>query len=75
MSRLRRLAIALLAASTVAVGSLAVPATASAMPMSCAVRYQLSRAYYATAQIFYALGDYATAHFWAGKAYGIVEGC
>jgi hypothetical protein len=75
MSRLRRFAIALLAASTVAVGSLAVPPSASAMPMSCAVRYQLSRSYYATAQIFYALGDYATAHFWAGKAYGILEGC
>jgi hypothetical protein len=75
MSKLRRLAIAVIAASTVAAGSLAVPAPASAMPMSCALRYQLSRSYYATAQIFYALGDYATAHFWAGKAYGIVEGC
>ena len=75
MTRLRRLAIAVLAASTVTVGSLAIPAPASAMPMSCAVRYQLSRAYYATAQVFYALGDYTTAHFWAGKAYGIVEGC
>jgi hypothetical protein len=57
MSRLRRFAIALLAASTVAVGSLAVPATASAMPMSCTVREQLSRAYYATGQVFYGLGD------------------
>lgn len=75
MSRLRRLAIALLAASTVAVGSLAVPATASAMPRSCAVRYQLSLAYYATAQVFYGLGDYATAMYWVGKSYGIVEGC
>ena len=42
MSRLRRLAIALLAAATVAVGSLAVPPAASAMPMSCAQRYQLA---------------------------------
>ena len=75
MTRLRRLAIAWLAASTIAVGSLAVPATASAMPMSCAVRYQLSRSYYATAQIFYALGDYPTAMYWVGKSYGIVEGC
>jgi hypothetical protein len=75
MSRLRRLAIALLAASTVTVGSLAAPATASAMPMSCAVRYQLSRSYYATGQIFYALGDYTTAFYWVGKSYGIVEGC
>jgi hypothetical protein len=75
MSRFRRFAIATLAAVTVTVGSLAGPAAASAMPMSCAVRYQLSRAYYATAQVFYAIGDYTTAHFWAGKAYGIVEGC
>ena len=75
MSRLRRFAIALLAASTVAVGSLALPAAASAMPMSCAVRYQLSRSYYATGQIFYALGDYTTAFYWVGKSYGIVEGC
>ena len=75
MIRLRRLAMAMLVAFTVAVGTLAVPAPASAMPMSCAARYQLSRAYYATAQVFYAIGDYTTAHFWAGKAYGIVEGC
>ena len=75
MSRLRRLAIALLAASTVAVGSLAVPATASAMPMSCAIRYQLSRSYYATAQVFWALGEYATALYWVGRSDGVLEGC
>jgi hypothetical protein len=75
MSRLRRLAIALLAASTVTVGSLALPAETSAMPMGCAVRYQLSRSYYATAQIFHALGDYGTAMYWVGKSYGIIEGC
>ena len=45
------------------------------MPMSCATRYQLSRAYYATAQVFYAIGDYTTAFYWAGKSYGIIEGC
>ena len=75
MTRLRRLVIAVLAASTVAIATLAVPGPASAMPMSCATRYQLSRAYYATAQIFYALGDYTTAFYWAGKSYGVVEGC
>lgn len=75
MIRLRRLAIALLAAATVGLGSFAIPAPASAMPMSCAVRYQLSRTYYATGQIFYALGDYTTAFYWVGKSYGIVEGC
>lgn len=75
MTRLRSLAIALLAAFTIALGSLAAPTTATAMPMSCSVRYQLSRTYYATAQVLYALGDYTGGHFWAGKAYGIVEGC
>jgi hypothetical protein len=75
MARLRRFAIALFAASTVAAGSLVLPAEASAMPMSCAVRYQLSRSYYATAQVLYSLGQYEAAHFWAGKAYGILEGC
>jgi hypothetical protein len=75
MTRLRRLAIAVFAASTVALAALAAPAPASAMPMSCAARYQLSRAYYATGQVFYALGDYTTAFYWVGKSYGVVEGC
>ena len=75
MSRLRSFAIAVLAAATVTIGSLAQPAAASAMPMSCAVRYQLSQSYYATGQIFYALGDDAMAYYWWGKAYGILEGC
>ena len=75
MTRLRGLAIAVLAAATVTVGSLAVPASASAMPMSCTVRKQLALSYYATGQVFYALGDDAHAYYWWGKAYGIVEGC
>ena len=75
LARLRRFAIALLAASTVAVGSLALPAPASAMPMSCVVRYQLSLSYYATGQVFYALGNDADAYFWWGKSYAIIEGC
>ena len=75
MSRLRSLAIAVLAAFTVSVGSLTLPAPASAMPMSCAVRQALSESYYATGQVFYALGDTATAFYWVGKSYGILEGC
>ena len=75
MARLKRFAIALLAASTVAVGSLAVPAAASAMPMSCTVRYQLSLSYHATGQVFYALGDDAMAYYWWGRSYGILDGC
>jgi hypothetical protein len=75
MSRLRRLAIPVLAAFTVSVGSLTLPASASAMPMSCTVRRALAESYYATGQVFYALGDDANAYYWWGKAYGIVEGC
>jgi hypothetical protein len=74
-ARLRRFAIASLAAFTVAVGNFAVPAAAAAMPMSCTVRYLLADSYYATGQVFYALGDDANAYYWWGKAYGIVEGC
>ena len=75
MARLRRLAIALLVASTVTVGSLSAVPAASAMPMSCEVRYEVALAYYATAQLFYGLGNYATAMYWVGKSYGIVQGC
>jgi hypothetical protein len=75
MGRLKRFAITLLAASTVAVGSLAVPASASAMPISCAARWQLSLSYYATGQVFYALGDDAMAYYWWGKSYGVLDGC
>ena len=75
MAGLKRIVIATLAAATVTVGALAAAPTAAAMPMSCDVRYKLSEAYYATAQVFYALGDYTSAFFWAGKSYGIIEGC
>ena len=75
MNKLRRSAIAVLAAATVTVGSLAVPAAASAMPMSCTVRKQLALSYYATGQVFYALGDDAMAYYWWGRSYGIVDGC
>ena len=75
MTRLRKLTIAWLAAFTVTIGSVIAATPASAMPMSCAVRYQLSRSYYATGQVFYALGDYTTAFYWVGKSYGIIEGC
>jgi hypothetical protein len=75
MSRLRRLAIALLAAATVAVGSLAVPPPASAMSISCAARYQLANSYYALGQAMWALGHEESAYYWWGRSWGIVEGC
>jgi hypothetical protein len=74
-ARLRRFGVALFAAATIAVVSLAAPAPAAAMPMNCNTRYALSQSYYATAQVFYALGDYTTAFYWVGRSYGILEGC
>ena len=65
VARLRRFAIALLAASTVAVGSLAVPASASAMPMSCAQASQVARIYFATSNVYRALRQEGWAnYFW-----------
>ena len=75
MARLKRFAIALLAAATVAVGSLAVPPTASAMTISCAARWQLSYSYYALGQGAWAVGNDALAYYWWGRSWGIVEGC
>jgi len=75
MTRLRTFAIATLAAATVTAGSLAMVPTASAMPMSCTVRKNLARAYYAMGQVFYALGDDAMAYYWWGRSYGVVDGC
>ena len=75
MNKLRRSAIAVLAAATVTVASLGVVPTASAMPISCAARWSLSNSYWALGTAFYAVGDDTMAYYWWGKAYGIVEGC
>jgi hypothetical protein len=79
MSRLRRFAIAFLAASAIAIGSLAVPATASAMPLnppkSCAARYQLSRVYQASADVFHSLGIEDWAEYWYREAWEIIQDC
>ena len=75
MTKLRRFAIALLAAATVTVGSLAPVPTASAMPRSCTVNLSLAQAYYATGHVFFALGDWAKSSYWYGKADALVEAC
>jgi len=64
-----------IATAALGVAGLVAAPDASAQPMSCAVAYQLSRSYYATAQILYAYGQYEAAFFWAGKAYGVLESC
>ena len=73
MTRLRRFAIAALAAATLAVGSLATVPTASAMPMSCTVALALAESYIATGNVFYGLGAYQQANWWYGKASGLTQ--
>ncbi|MET0167587.1 MAG: hypothetical protein ABW318_21645 [Vicinamibacterales bacterium] len=75
MTRLRRFAMAALAAATVTVASLGVVPTASAMPLSCAARWSLSNSYWALGAAFYAVGDDTYAYYWWGKAEAIVIGC
>jgi hypothetical protein len=75
MAGLRRLAIAVLAAATVAAGSLATTSSASAMPMSCTTRLALGATYIATGNVFYGVGSYQLASYWYGKAEGIMTGC
>jgi hypothetical protein len=73
MTRLRRLAITLLAASAVTVGSLAAVPTASALPMSCGAALALAQFYINTGSGFLLLGNYAVARYWFGKAEGVMD--
>jgi len=76
VARLRRFAIALLAAATVAVGTLAVPASASALPMSCAQAWGVARIYFATANVFKGLGDNDNWKYWRSQATALLaENC
>jgi hypothetical protein len=75
MTKLRRLVIAVAAAATVAVGSHAAAPQASAMPMSCSVRYALARGYVSLGYAAYAVGDYQAMQYYFGRADGISEGC
>ena len=73
MNKLRRFAIAALAAATVTIGSLAAAPTASALPMSCTVSLALAQTYIATGNVFYGLGAYQQANYWYGRAEGLVQ--
>ena len=75
MTRFRRFAIAVLAAATVTVGSIATVPTASAMPMSCFQKSLLARGYWSTGVAFWSIGAYEEATYWWGKADGIMVGC
>ena len=68
MTRLRRFAIAALAAATVTVGSLAPVPTASAMPRSCQQLQALIDFYYATGWAYYTIGAYNKAWYYWGQS-------
>jgi hypothetical protein len=77
MARLRRFAMAALAAVTVAVGSLA-SATPASAAMSCQTALALHDIYMATGYIILGTNSSptasATASYWFGKASGILQG-
>jgi hypothetical protein len=76
MTRLRRFAIAALAAATVTVGSLATPPPASAAPMTCAGARLVYWAYMGTGHAYMAAGDVTAGRYWYAKAEGVIEaGC
>jgi hypothetical protein len=72
MTKLRTLATTALAAATIGVGSLATAPAASAA-MSCSHAINLSRAYLATGDVFFALGHISLAASYYGRASGVVE--
>jgi hypothetical protein len=74
-TRLKRFAITMLAAVTVAIGGLTIVPTASALPMTCQQREGLARSYWATGAAFYSVGAYVDAFYWIGKAEGLMVGC
>jgi hypothetical protein len=74
MTRLRRFAIAALAAATVTVGSLATVPTASALPRSCDQVQALVNAYWATGWAFYSAGVYSAAYYWWGRSDQLAAG-
>jgi hypothetical protein len=68
MTRLRRIAIAALAAVTVTVGSLGPAPTASAAPRSCDELVRLVIAYQTAGWTYYVAGLHQWAFYWWGKA-------
>lgn len=73
MTKLRTLATTALAAATIGAGGLATAPAASAKPMSCSHAINMSRAYIATGDVFFALGQISLAASYYGRASGVVE--
>ena len=74
MSGVRRFAIVTGAAATVAVGSLAAPQTASAVPISCEAASMISAMHLLTVKALVALGQNLSAHYFYGLAEGVRRG-
>ena len=75
MNKLRRFAIAALAAATVTIGSVASTPTASAMEMSCAQRETIAVAYWSYGMAYYSMGQKIMAAYWWGQAEELMVGC
>ena len=74
MSGFRSIAIAAVAATTITVGSLAAPPTASAATMTCNTAGMVSEIYELTASALAALGQTKLAFYWFGRAAGVLDG-
>jgi hypothetical protein len=74
VKKLRRFAIAAVAAATVTIASLASAPTASA-EMSCAQKETLAVAYWAYGVALYNIGADYQATYWWGRADQIMVGC
>ena len=75
MKKLRRFAIAALAAATVTVGSVASTPTASAMEKTCAQKYTIAMGYWAYGADYYGMGDWAMAYYWWGRSEELMDAC
>lgn len=73
MTRLKALATAALAATTIGIGGLVAAPSASAMPMSCSHAMKMYKFYMATGDVFFALGNMSTASAYYGRASGVLE--
>ena len=76
MTRLRKLVITMLAAVSVAIGSLTIVPTASAEPRTCEETQKIVNMYWAIGWAYYSIGATAYAYYWWGKADGLAQaGC
>ena len=73
MTKLKLLAATAIAATTMGLGTLAAAPTASAMPMTCGQAIRVALAYIDVGNRLMAVGDYAGAGYWFGRASGVMD--